>query len=152
MLNKIIAKSGSNAKIWVELDDAKVFGFVKEIQRHNVERNILHVAIQLVSTDQVIKFQLPIHFHGRDELEHRMLQVQVFKSEIDVEGKTALMPDAVTVDVAKKELGESITANDFHLSAEIKILDPDHEVYAVIKAAKNAVVEETDSSKPTEKQ
>ncbi len=150
-LNKVIAKNGTNAKIWVELEDAKVFGFVKEIQRHNVERNILHVAIQLVSTDQVIKLQLPISFHGRDELEHRMLQVHVLKSEMEVEGKTALMPDVIVVDVAKKELGESITAIDFHLAPEIKVLDPDHEVYATIKAARALPVEEPGAGKPADK-
>ena len=151
-LNKIVAKNGANAKIWIELDNKKVFGFVKEIQRHNVERNILHVAIQLVSSNQVIKMQLPIGYHGRDELEHRQLQLQVFKQEVEVEGITAHLPDSIIVNVSKKESGDNITASDFHMNPEIKILDPANEIYAVIKAAKVAEAEEAEESKPIEKQ
>jgi large subunit ribosomal protein L25 len=147
-LNKIIASNGANAKIWIALGDKKDFGFVKEIQRHNVERNILHVAIQLVSKDQVIKMQLPISYLGRDVLEHRQLQVQVFNSEVEVEGITALIPDGIVVDVAKKELGDNITASDFSLNPEIKILDSGHEIYAVIRAAKVVEAEEAEESKP----
>lgn len=149
-LNKIIANHGSNAKIWVELGDEKKFGFIKEVQKSPVERKVLHVAILLVSKDQEVKMQLPIGFHGRDELEHRLLQLQVYKSEIEVLGKTDLMPDVVIVDVSKKELGDTITRIQFALPAGIKILDADNEIYAIIKAVKEELVEEVVEEKPAE--
>jgi large subunit ribosomal protein L25 len=149
-LNKIIAKHGINAKIWVVLCAEKKFGFIKEVQRHPVERKIIHISIQLVSKDQEVKMQLPISFHGHVELEHRLLQVQVYKSEIEVAGKAALMPDVVVVDVSEKESGENITAIDFHLPPEIKILDSEHEIYAIIKAIKEEIVEEPEEVKPAE--
>lgn len=144
VLNKIISKHGANAKMWVELGDEKKFGFVKEIQRHPVEGKIIHVAIQLVSEDQEIKIQLPIIFQGQFELEHRLLQIQVYKSEIEVMGKTALMPDSVVVDASEKKAGEDITAADISLPPEIKILDAENEIYAVIKAVREANGEEED--------
>jgi large subunit ribosomal protein L25 len=147
-LNKIIARHGMNAKIWVELDAEKKFGFIKEVQKHPVEGKIIHIAIQLVSKDQEVKMQLPITFHGHAELEHRLLQLQVYKSEVEVSGKAASMPDVVVVDVSEKESGENITAVDLHLPPEIKILDSEHEIYAIIKAAKKEIVEETEEVKP----
>jgi large subunit ribosomal protein L25 len=149
-LNKIIAKHGANAKIWVEFGPEKKFGFIKEIQTHPVEGKIIHVTIQLVSKDQDVKMQLPISFHGRDALEQKLLQVQVYKPSIDGVGKTALMPDVVVVDVAKKELGGTITLIDFSLPKGIKILDPENEIYGVVKAIKGTPAEEPEAVIPAE--
>jgi len=145
-LNKIISKHGSNAKVWVTIGDDKKFGFIKEVQKSPLDRKIIHIAIQLVSKDQEIKMQLPISYHGREELEHKQLQVQVYKAEIDVSGKPVLMPDVIIVDVSKKELGDTITAADLHIAAEIKIHDAEDEVYAVIKAIKEVVEEEPEAA------
>ena len=140
-LNKIITKHGSNAKIWIELDAEKSFGYIKEIQKNSVEGKILHVAIQLVAKGQEVKMQLPIIFHGVRELETKSLQMQVCKSEIEVFGKATLMPDETEVDVSKKESGENVTAIDFHLPSGITIVDSEDEIFAVIKNVKVETVE-----------
>ncbi len=150
-LTKIISKHGANAKMWVEFGTEKKFGFIKEIQKHPPEGKIIHVAIQLVSNDQEVKMQLPITFPGHVDLEHRLLHVQVYKSDVEVAGKAALMPDEVVADVSEKESGENITAIDFHLPPEIKILDSEHEIYAVIKTIKEEIVEEPEKDKTVEK-
>jgi large subunit ribosomal protein L25 len=147
-LSKIIAKHGSNAKLWILLGDEKKFGFIKEVQKNFIDRKIIHIVIQLVSKDQEIKMQFPITFHGHVELEHRLLKLQVYKSEIEVTGKAELMPDEVVVDVSQKKAGESITITDFNLSPEIKTLDPENEIYAVVKAAKEEIVEAPEEVKP----
>lgn len=144
-LNKVVMKHGMNAKVWVESGAEKKFGFIKEVQTHPVERKIIHVAIQLVSKDQEVKMQLPITYHGSAELDQRFLHVHVNKSEIEVVGKVALMPDMIIVDVSAKELDENITVADFHLPAEIKVLDSEHEVYASIKAIREEIVEEAEA-------
>jgi len=149
-LNKIISKHGSNAKVWVTIGKDKKFGFIKEVQKSPLDRKIIHIAIQLVSKDQEIKMQLPISYHGREELEHKQLQVQVYKAEIDVSGKPVLMPDVIIVDVSKKELGDTITAADLNISAEIKIHDAENEIYAVIKAIKEVVEEEPEEAAATD--
>jgi len=141
-LNKVIAKHGPNAKIWVEMGKKKRFGFIKEVQRHPVEGKVIHVAVQLMTKDQEVKMHLPIAFHGRDELEHRLLQVNIYKPEMEVIAKATLMPDVVVADVSKKEAGDAITIADFNLPAEIRVLDGEHEIYAVIRVAKEIPAEE----------
>lgn len=149
-LNKIIARHGANARIWVESGTGKKFGYIKEIQKNPVEAKIIHVAIQLVARDQSVKMHLPVAFHGRDVLEQKMLQIQVYKSEVEVIGKAELMPDFIVADLSKKELGETVTASDLQLPAEIKNLDPEHEIYAIIKAHKELPAEELEEEKPAE--
>ena len=143
-LNKIITNHGSNAKVYVEIEDEKLFGFVKEIQRNPVEGSIIHVAIQLVSMDQSVKMQLPIVFHGRDALGHRSLLLQVIKSEIEVEGKTVLIPEHVVVDVSEREDGATVTSADFDLPKGVELLDSEDEIYAVIKIAREMPAEEAE--------
>lgn len=145
-LNKILTRHGHNAKLWVNIDANKNFGFVREVQKHPVEGKVIHIAIQLISQDQEVKMQIPITFQGRDELEKRMLTLQVSKSEIAVFGKANLIPDAVVVDVSNMELEDNITMKDFDLDPQIKVQDFEDEIYATIKE----VYEEQPEEEPAE--
>lgn len=149
-LNKVISKHGDKAKLWVEFDADKSFGFIKEVQRFPVDGKLMHITMQLVTKDQAVKMQLPISYHGQDELEHSFLHVHVFKPEIEVFGNAELMPDAVVIDISKKVLGDNITASDFNLPKGLKILDPENEIYASIKAMKEAEAEEPEVVAPAE--
>lgn len=131
-LRKILAKHGSNAKVWVKYGQDKKFGFIKEIQRHPVTAKITHIDVQLVSKDHEIKLQLPIEFKGEKNLVANLLKLNIQKTEIDVFGKMALMPDVVVIDVSEKELGDTITIKNFNLDKEIKISDNEDEIYATI--------------------
>lgn len=142
-LNKIILKHGTNAKVWVELGAEKKFGYLQEIQRHPVDGKVIHASIQLVATDQEIKMQLPINYHGVAELERQFLQVQTCKAEVEATGQAVLMPDVIIVDVTAKVSGDNVTAADFDLPKEITILDPEDEIYAIIKDVKEEVAETT---------
>lgn len=149
-LNKVIAKHGRNAKVWIDMGAEKQFGFIKDIQRHPVEGNILHTVVHLVSADQEVKMQLPIVYHGASQLEHKMLHIQIYKAEIDVFGAADKMPDSVVVDVSEGTYGMNITAIDFHLPAELKVLDTENEIYAVIKSKQEVAADEPGEAKPAE--
>lgn len=149
-LKKILGKHGSNAKVWVKFGEDKKFGFIKAIQRHPVSAIINHIDVQIVSLDQEIKLQLPIAFKGEANLIDNILQLQVQKSDIDVTGVMAIMPDAVSVDVAEKKLGDTITIKDFDLDKKIKITDEEDQVYAIVIAMKEKVEEEEEEEEVTE--
>ncbi|MGH4123661.1 MAG: 50S ribosomal protein L25 [Clostridium sp.] len=142
-LKKILGKHGSNAKVWVKYGEDKKFGFIKAIQRHPVSAKINHIDVQIVSLDHEIKLQLPISFKGEANLIDNLLQLQIHKSEIDVFGNMALMPDGVSIDVADKKLGDTITIKDFDLDAKVKITDEEDQIYAAVIARKEQVEEET---------
>jgi len=98
----------------------------------------------MVTKDQEIKMQLPITFHGSAELEQKFLHIHVTKAEVEVIGKAAQIPETIDVDVSKKEVDDNVTASDLHLPKEIKILDSENEVYAIIKAVREVVSEEAE--------
>lgn len=129
-LKKVLATHGSNAKVWVKYGGNKKFGFIKEVQRHPVSAKVIHIDVFLVSQDHEVRMQIPITFEGRDSLDNVLLQVH--KSEIEVFGKAALMPEAVVVDVSTMTLGDTITSKNFKLDKQIKITDSEKEVYGII--------------------
>ncbi|MGH4121100.1 50S ribosomal protein L25 [Clostridium sp.] len=141
-LIKILKKHGSNSKVWVKYGEEKKFGFVKEIQRHPVSAKINHIDIQIVALDQEVKLQLPITFEGESNLIDNLLELAVYKSEIDVFGTMDIMPDYVTINVADRKLGDSVTIKDFDLNEKIKVTDEEDEVYAAIVARKEIEDEE----------
>jgi large subunit ribosomal protein L25 len=145
-LDRVIAKHGTNAKVWIKLGDEKKYGFIKELQRHPIEEKIMHIAIQLVEKDQKVKRLLPITFNGQTELEHKLMMLQILKPDVEVEGVATLIPNEVTVDVARKKFNDDITSADFNIPAEVKILDPQGEVYAVVKNAKGEIAINSDEA------
>lgn len=156
-LNRFISKFGSNAKVWVDLNNTQKFGFIKEVQRHPVEGRVIHIDVQLVAQDQEFKLQLPVTFTGIEELEKRQLILLIAKHEAEVVGKANLMPNVISVDVADKELGDTITFQDFGLDKEIKSNEGEEEIYAVIKAKKETAApeesaEETAPEEPREEE
>lgn len=131
-LKDILAKHGSNAKVWINYNSDKKFGFVKEIQRHPVSNQIIHVDVQLVSMDQDIKLQIPLSFKGESLLRSKQLQLQVNKFEVDVTGPMPIMPNVIEIDISEMELGDTITKDNFDLDERIKITDDEDEIYASI--------------------
>ncbi|WP_089609242.1 50S ribosomal protein L25 [Dehalobacterium formicoaceticum] len=149
-LRKVLTKYGHNAKIWVDLNNQQKFGFIKDVQKHPVEDKILHIDVQMVSQDQEVKMLLPITFIGVEELEKRFFVVQPMKPEVEVIGKMNILPNQIVIDVSEKELGDTITYGDFGLDEEIKNNDPEDEVYGIIKAKKENVMEEEESQETEE--
>lgn len=142
-LKKILARHGSNVKLWIKCGDNKKFGFIKEIQRHPVLNNIIHLDVQLVSKNHEVKLQIPITIKGEAALGKRQLQLQMHKSEVDVLAKIDLVPEVIHVDVSEKNLGDTITLKDFNLDKQIKIHDKENEVYATITKVIDETVEES---------
>lgn len=147
-LKKILAKHGSNAKVWVNYKEEKKFGFIKAIQRHPVSAKINHIDVQIVSMDHEIKLQLPLSFKGEASLIDNLLQLLVQKSDVDVFGNMGLMPDMITVDVADKKLGDTITMKDFDLDKKIKITDDEDQVYASVIQIKEVTDEAVVATEP----
>ncbi len=154
-LRKVISNHGAHAKVWVKYTDTKKFGFIKEVQRHPVTRDVSHIDVQIVSVDHEIKMQIPINFTGEEALKVRQLQLQIHKSDISVFGKMALIPESITVDVSEKELGDSITLENLNLDQKLTIEKAD-EIYGMIvhlkvqQAEEEAVVEVAEPKTATE--
>ena len=140
-LKKVLSSHGSNAKVWIKINNNKRFGFIKEVQKHPVSGNVTHIDVQIVSKDHELKLQIPIVYKGEDDLKQKLLQLQVYKSEITVLGKMDFMIDAIYVDVAEKKLGDTITLKDFDLDKQLKVSEKEDVIYGIIINLKNQTID-----------
>ncbi|MGB8451180.1 MAG: 50S ribosomal protein L25 [Anaerocolumna sp.] len=139
-LNKILSAHGPNAKIWIDYKDNKKFGFFKEVQREPMSGKVAHLDVQIVSKDHEIRRQVPIVFKGEEILLSRQLQLQVYKPEISVFGKIAVIPDTIYVDVTEMQLGDSITFSNLKLDDILKNENEDT-IFGMIINKRNQTIE-----------
>ena len=146
-LKKVLTSHGSNAKVWIKLNNNKKFGFIKEVQKHPISGSVTHIDVQIVSKDHELKLQIPIAYKGEDDLKKKQLQLQVYKSEITVLGKMDFMLDAIYIDLSEKKLGDTITLKDFDLDKQLKVSEKEDVVYGIITNLNNQAIDEADEIK-----
>ncbi|PKL78919.1 MAG: 50S ribosomal protein L25 [Ignavibacteriae bacterium HGW-Ignavibacteriae-4] len=142
-LKKVLTDHGSNAKLWIEFNNNRKFGFIKAVQKDAITGRVIHIDVHLVSKEDDLRLEIPIVFKGEDDLKLRQLQLQVYKSEITVFGKMDLMVDAIYVDVSEKMLGDTITLNDLNFDKQLKVSEKEDEVYGIIS---NLRIQPTDTA------
>ena len=138
-MNSLIKLEGSS-------DDRTVF--VQELQKHPVERDILHVDFIHVDPDKAIVRSVPVEFVGKSEGVKLGGVLQVTMREIQVETLPATIPDHVAIDVSELLVGQSIHIEEIELPDGVKALfDRNYSICAVV-----APTEEKEEEKPEEEE
>jgi large subunit ribosomal protein L25 len=116
---------------------------IREIQRHPIKRQILHVDFQALVAGEKVIVNIPIVLSGIPEgvrLEGGVLDQTLRELEIEVDPSD--IPDHVEIDVTNMVIGDSLHVSDVKLPAGVKVLD-DPETSVAVLAAPRAVIEET---------
>jgi large subunit ribosomal protein L25 len=116
---------------------------IREIQRHPIKRQILHVDFQALVAGEKVTVNIPITLLGIPEgvkLEGGVLEQSLRELEIEVDPSS--IPDHVEIDVSALKIGDSIHVSDIKLPDGVEILD-DPETSVAVVAAPRAVIEET---------
>jgi large subunit ribosomal protein L25 len=99
----------------VQLDDSgSEFKVVlKEVQRDIISRNIIHITLQEVKEDDVIRIAVPIHFHGEPEcVTKKRSSLMTPMVNIEVHAKPGDIPKWIDVDVSKMEDNDKVVVGD----------------------------------------
>lgn len=103
-LRKIVAQAGSNIPVTVEGDGSSHFAFIREVQRHPLTEDILHVDFLQVPLTETIRSEVPVYLIGEapavrlmdGALNQALHSLQVESLPLDV-------PQFVEVDVSSLE-------------------------------------------------
>jgi large subunit ribosomal protein L25 len=116
----LTTEKGLNALITLDIDGTRTEAVVKEMQRHPVRRDVLHVDFLSVDVDKPITTDVPIVLEGEATLVLREQGVvdQVMNAII-VHAKPAAVPGHLAVDVSELEIGHTITVADLVLPAGV---------------------------------
>jgi large subunit ribosomal protein L25 len=115
---------------------------IREIQRHPIKRQILHVDFQALVAGEKVVVSIPIVLNGIPEgvrLEGGVLDQTLRELEIEVDPSN--IPDHVELDVTNMVIGDSLHVSDIKLPEGVEVQD-DPETSVAVLAAPRAVIEE----------
>ena len=116
---------------------------IREIQRHPIKRQILHVDFQALVAGEKVTVSIPIVLQGIPEgvrLEGGVLDQTLREIEIEVDPSN--IPDHIEYDVTNMVIGDSVHVSDLKVPEGVEVQD-DPETSVAVLAAPRAVIEET---------
>lgn len=106
---------------------------VKEIQRHPVQRSLLHADLYEVDVNSKLKLRVPLHFVGRAAGVELGGILQPIKREIEVECLPTEIPDYLEVDVTALGIHDALHISDLKAPAGVElVIDTDEAVVTVL--------------------
>ena len=145
-LRRVVAQAGSNVPVTVNVDRDSHFAFIREVQRHPLTEDILHVDFLQVPLTETIRSEVPVYLVGEapavrlmdGALNQALHSLQVESLPLDV-------PQFVEVDVSSLEDFErGIHVSDISLGDKVTILNDPEDLVARVNAPQ-AVVEEVEA-------
>lgn len=108
----LIVKDNSNAVISLEVEGDKHLVLLKDVQRHPVRRDILHVDLQAVKRNEMVDVVVPITVVG-EAAPNSMINQEFF--ELPVSASPLTIPEVIEISVEGLEVGTTIKPADLNL-------------------------------------
>ncbi len=122
--------AGLNVLITLDIEGEQQLSVVKDLQRHPVRRDVIHVDFLRVTTDQEIEVDVPLVLVGEAlEVTRANGMVDQTLYTLTVSAKPGDVPDEIEVDISELTLGDSIKVGDVALPPGVATsTDPDDSV------------------------
>lgn len=141
----LTTEAGLNALIDLDIDGEVALTIVKELQRHPIRGDVLHLDFLRVSADAEITVDVPIVLTGEPVLVERADgTVEHLLFALSVNAKPADIPNEIAVDVSELEVDHAIRVGDLTLPAGVSTdADPEEVVVTaqVVVVAEEAPAE-----------
>lgn len=114
----LITEAGTNAIISLDVAGTKHLSMVKEIQRHPVRRDVIHVDFLKVDANTPVTVEVPVTLTGEARKVaalQGMVDQQLFK--VAIAAVPAAIPAVIHVDITDLEIGKVITVGAIDLPA-----------------------------------
>ncbi|OOS24496.1 50S ribosomal protein L25/general stress protein Ctc [Moraxella porci DSM 25326] len=113
--------------IAINLDGNDQEVIIKALQRHPAKGFPLHVDFQRIVRGQTMNFHVPVHVVNEDTSAGKKAGgiLTTLVNDIEVNCLPRNLPEAIEIDVAKLEIGESIHLSDVKLPAELTLVTHD---------------------------
>lgn len=147
----LTTEMGVNAVITLSMNGDRHLTIVKDLQRHPVRRDVLHVDFLVVQRNKPVQADVPIVLEGEPT---RVLQEKgVVDQSLHALTITALpadIPASLSIDISEMEIGDTFTVADITLPSGVTTdVDPEHPV-ASAQITREAVAEEAAAAEEEE--
>lgn len=139
---------GTNALIILDLGKGnRRQAVIKELQRHPVRRDVLHVDFFEVDPDQPITTDVTIVIEGEAEAVRREQGVvEQAMNTLVVSGKPNAIPGHLAVDISGLEIGHNITVADLSLPAGVTTEVAPEETVVTAQLTSAAMIEDVEAA------
>ncbi|SVD90645.1 uncharacterized protein METZ01_LOCUS443499, partial [marine metagenome] len=124
LLKKLLSENFLTSILNIKIQDKEESVLIKDIHVHPSKRQIMHLDLQRVIADQVIRVNVPIHFINGDSAPGVKLEggsVSALMNEVEVSCLPKNLPERLEVDVAAMELDELLYLSDIPLAEGVEI-------------------------------
>jgi large subunit ribosomal protein L25 len=115
--------AGSNAILALDVAGETHLALAREIQRHPVRREVLHVDFVTVSRNVKVSVDVPIHLEGVDDApgtqEGGVISQELYALPIEV--LPLEVPDSITLDVSTMVVGDTVRVEDLTVPSGVEI-------------------------------
>ena len=112
--------AGLNALITLEVDGDRHLSIVKDLQRHPVRRDVLHVDFLRIDPDEEVEVDVPLVLVGEaKKVTQASGMVDQVMHQVPLRAKPSDIPTEVTADVSDLEVGSSLRVSDIDLPAGV---------------------------------
>lgn len=161
-LERVLRRAGFTQLINLQIEDGheplRETVLVKEVQRHPIRRNLLHVDFYRVVMTEKLRTEVPVRLVGEAPVVARGAILVQNVDTVEVECLPADIPEAIEVDVSRlTETSHAITVADLTAPEGVTILsDPDEVIISItysraaMAEAEGEAVEEVETAAPSE--
>ena len=124
LLKKLASENFLSSILSIKIKDKEESVLIKDIQVHPYKRQIMHLDLQRVIADQVIRINVPIHYINGDLAPGVKLEggsVSTLLNEVEVSCLPKNLPERLEVDVSAMELDEMLYLSDIPLAEGVEI-------------------------------
>ena len=141
-LDSVVQAGGLSQLIDVQVNGQSTLVLFREVQRHPVKHNILHVDAYALQMDEKQTLQIPVVAFGEpDSAIAADLIVMQNLDTITIETFPDRIPQTVPVDLSLLSMDKNISVSDIETIADVDFMhDPDEVVFSLTRSA--AVEEE----------
>lgn len=107
---------------------------LKDVQRDPVSRRVVHIALQEVAADDIIRVAIPVRVDGTPQaVTKRMATLMTPMNQVDVKGKVSELPNEIYVDASEMKQNDRIIIGDLKGYDQIEFLTSPDAVVATTK-------------------
>lgn len=106
--------AGANVLIRLEVDGDEHLTIIREVQRHPVRDDLLHVDFVALQRGALIRVEVPVHLHGAEEVAAPGVVQQVLYT-VPIRVKPLDIPDSFDLDIEDMVIGDVLRVEDIEL-------------------------------------
>jgi len=146
-IRKILVKYGANVLLELqskELPDLNnKIAIIKELQKHPISRNILHIDLLRINENEKIEIEVPIKITGKSEGEKKGGVKEILLRHLRIKCLPFDIPEFIEVDITELDLGKVYHVKDLEVPEGIELNEnPEEAIISVFSPHEEEIEEE----------